>query len=99
MLLGLDWRRLFGWWPRQHQGRGHRVSMWTSTGLKVTAAGCWLLLLFGPKAEGDAGLGLLGSSSRLVLIFLERDTHVCVSLLPRRLNDFDSDKETDVDHH
>lgn len=73
MRLGLDWRRLFGRWPRKHQGGGggHRVSTWTSTGLKVTVAGCWLLLLFGPKAEGEAGLGPLGSSSRLVLIFLE----------------------------
>lgn len=51
-------------------GRGHRDSTWTSTGLKVTVAGCWLLLLLGPWAEGVAGLGLLGSSSRLALIFL-----------------------------
>lgn len=29
-----------------------------------------MLLLFGPKVEGEAGLGPLGSSSRLVLIFL-----------------------------
>lgn len=51
-------------------GGGHRVSTWTSTGLKVTVGGCWLLLLFEPKADGEAGLGPLGSSSRLVLIFL-----------------------------
>ena len=71
--------------------------MWTSTGLKVTVAGCWLLLLFGPKAEGEEGLGPLGSSSRLVLMFLERDTHARWSLLPHRLNDFGSDG-IDVDH-
>lgn len=69
MLLGLK-RRLFRQWPRQHQAGSHRDSTWTSTGLKVTIAGCELLPPFGPWAEAEAGLGPLGSSSLLALIFL-----------------------------
>lgn len=52
--------------PRQ----GHRVSTWTLAGSKVTVAGCWLPLLLGSRAGGTGGFGLLGSSSRLVLILL-----------------------------
>lgn len=50
--------------------QGHRVSTWLSAGLKVTVAGCWPPLLFGSRAGGTGGFGLLGSSSRLVLILL-----------------------------
>ena len=60
---------------------------------------CRVLAAVAVWAQGrwEEGLGPLGSSSRLVLMFLERDTHARWSLLPHRLNDFGSDG-IDVDH-
>ena len=67
-VLSLD-GKLFGQWPRPHQGRGPRVPTWTPAGLKVTAAGagcCGSLA----RAGGAAGSGPRGSSSRLALVVL-----------------------------